>query len=99
MDTIEVEAQTGSPDGPAEGSGTTQRAREVVADVAGAARRLVGAHRDVGAIVLECANMPPYRAAVETATGLPVYDAAQLVAWFHAGLAATTPRYGRRDLW
>ena len=43
--------------------------------------------------------MPPYRAAVETATGLPVYDAAQLVAWFHAGLAATTPRYGRRDLW
>lgn len=68
-------------------------------DVAGAARRLVGAHRDVGAIVLECANMPPYRAAVETATGLPVYDAAQLVAWFHAGLAATTPRYGRRDLW
>jgi Asp/Glu/hydantoin racemase len=71
----------------------------MAADVAGAARRLVGAHRDVGAIVLECANMPPYRAAVETATGLPVYDAAQLVGWFHAGLAATTPRYGRRDLW
>ena len=71
----------------------------MAADVAAAARRLVGSHRDVGAIVLECANMPPYRGAVEAATGLPVYDAAQLLAWFHAGLAATTPRYGRRDLW
>lgn len=74
--------------------------REAMAgDVAAAARRLAAAHRDVGAIVLECANMPPYRGAVEAATGLPVYDAAQLVAWFHAGLAAATPRYARGDLW
>lgn len=71
----------------------------MAADVAAAARRLVGAHPDVGAIVLECANMPPYRGAVEAATGVPVYDAAQLVRWFHAGLAATAPRYARRDLW
>lgn len=68
-------------------------------DVAAAATRLVGAHRDLGAIVLECANMPPYRAFVEAATGLPVYDAAQLVAWFHAGLAGTRPHRPRRDLW
>lgn len=69
------------------------------ADVVAAARRLVGAHRDVGAIVLECANMPPYRAEVEGATGMPVYDAAQLVAWFHAGLAGMRPHRSRRDLW
>ena len=67
--------------------------------VAFTAWRLVGAHRDVGAIVLECANMPPYRDDVEAATGLPVYDAAQLVAWFHAGLAGTRPPRPRRDLW
>lgn len=67
--------------------------REAMArDVAEAARGLVGANRDLGAIVLECANMPPYRPEVEAATGLPVYDAAQLVAWFHAGLAAAGPR-------
>ncbi len=71
----------------------------MAADVAAAARRLVGAHRDLGALVLECANMPPYRAEVEAATGLPVYDAAQLVAWFYGGLAAVGPRYARRDLW
>ena len=31
-------------------------------------------HPEVGAIVLECTNMPPYSAAVRSATGLPVYD-------------------------
>lgn len=73
--------------------------RQMAEDVCAAARRLVGTHRDVGALVLECANMPPYRDAVEQAVGVPVFDAAQLVAWFHAGLAGTVPRYGRRDLW
>ena len=68
-------------------------------DTVAAARRLVGAHRDLGAIVLECANMPPYRDAVQDATGLPVFDAAMLVRWFHAALAGVPVRYARRDLW
>jgi len=58
----------------------------MAADVVAAALRLVDAHRDVGAILLECANMPPYTAAVRQATGRPVYDAADLVRWFYAGL-------------
>lgn len=69
--------------------------RGMAADTVAAARELVAAHPGVGAIVLECANMPPYRAAVQSATGLPVFDAAQLLAWFHAGLSA----YRRADLW
>lgn len=43
-------------------------------------------HAVVDEIVLECANMPPYRAVLAEATGLPVFDAANLVAWFHAAL-------------
>lgn len=55
-------------------------------DVVEAARRLVAAHPEVGAIVLECTNMPPYAAAVQAATGLPVYDIYSMITWFHAGL-------------
>lgn len=55
-------------------------------DVVEAARNLVAAHPETGAIVLECTNMPPYAAAVRAAAGLPVYDIYSLISWFHAGL-------------
>lgn len=55
-------------------------------DVVEAAQRLVAGHPEVGAIVLECTNMPPYAAAVQAATGLPVYDIYSMITWFHAGL-------------
>lgn len=55
-------------------------------DVVEAALRLVAEHPEVGAIVLECTNMPPYAAAVQAATGLPVYDIYSMISWFHAGL-------------
>ena len=50
------------------------------------ARRLVAAHPDVGAIVLECTNMPPYTADIQRETGLPVFDVVSLVAMVHAAL-------------
>ncbi len=68
-------------------------------DVVAAARRLVAAHHDLGAIVLECANMPPYRAAVAAAIELPVFDAAQLISWFYAGINGSRARYSRHNLW
>jgi hypothetical protein len=71
----------------------------MAADVVEAARHLVADHRDVGALVLECANMPPYRDEVVAATELPVFDAAQLVTWFHAGIAGASRRYARHNLW
>jgi Asp/Glu/hydantoin racemase len=43
------------------------------------ARRLVGEHPEIGAIVLECTNMPPYAADVQAATGLPVFDITSLI--------------------
>jgi len=55
-------------------------------DVVEAALRLVAEHPEVGAIVLECTNMPPYAASVQAATGLPVYDIYSMITWFHAGL-------------
>ena len=55
-------------------------------DILDAGRRLVARHPEVGAIVLECTNMPPYAAALRAALGLPVYDIYTLVNWFHGGL-------------
>jgi Asp/Glu/Hydantoin racemase len=59
---------------PAEDSAAAREA-EVVA----ASQRLIARHRDIGAILFECTNFPPHRAAVQAGTGLPVYDIWTLV--------------------
>lgn len=55
-------------------------------DVVQAGVDLVAKNPDVGAIVLECTNMPPYAAALQTAVSIPVYDIYSMISWFHAGL-------------
>jgi Asp/Glu/hydantoin racemase len=52
--------------------GTREELRRVSA-------RLVRENPDVGAIVLECANMPPFASDVRKTTGLPVFDIVTLV--------------------
>ena len=59
------------------------RARQ---DLLEAAARLVAAHPETGAILLECANMSPYSHAIARETGRPVYDIVSFIEWFHAGL-------------
>lgn len=54
------------------------------ADVIAAARELMTKHKDLGAIVLECTNFPPHRAAVARETGLPVFDIFTLVGILNA---------------
>ena len=55
-------------------------------DILDAGRELVTRHPEIGAIVLECTNMPPYAAALRAAVGRPVYDIYSMIAWFQAGL-------------
>lgn len=55
-------------------------------DILDAGRALVARHPEVGAIVLECTNMPPYAHALREVLGLPVFDIYSLVSWLHAGL-------------
>jgi hypothetical protein len=55
-------------------------------DVVEAGKELVARHPEIGAIVLECTNMPPYAAALQAEVGLPVYDIYSMITWFHAGL-------------
>jgi len=57
-------------------------------EVVAAAVRLTQTHPDVGAIVLECTNMPPYAAAVARATQRPVYDVVTLLHWIWSGVGS-----------
>jgi Asp/Glu/hydantoin racemase len=55
-------------------------------DILAAGRALVAGHPEVGAIVLECTNMPPYAASLRETLDLPVYDIYSMITWFHTGL-------------
>lgn len=57
--------------------------RREVLELAG---RLIAAHPNTGAIVLECTNLAPFTADIQAAFGVPVYDTVSLVTWFQAGL-------------
>ncbi len=56
------------------------------ADNVEAALRLHKNHPELGAIVLECTNMCPYAADIQSATGLPVFSIVSFVTWFQSGL-------------
>ena len=53
--------------------------------------RLVDAHPEIGALVLECTNMPPYRADIQAASGLPVFDITTLVRMVHEAVQHGLP--------
>jgi Asp/Glu/Hydantoin racemase len=55
------------------------------------ARRLAADHPDLGALVLECTNMPPYALDIQRASGLPVFDIVSLVTLVHGALLAGLP--------
>jgi Asp/Glu/hydantoin racemase len=60
-----------------------EAARQDILDVG---EELLARHMDIGAIVLECTNMPPYSASLQARFGLPVYDVYTMINWFHTGL-------------
>ncbi len=56
----------------------------IEAEVLRGARRLLDEAPDVGAIVLECTNLPPHAAAIQRATGRPVFDIVTLIRMVHS---------------
>lgn len=63
-----------------------EKARE---EVVQAAIELIERDDDMGAILLECSDMPPYAASIQEATQLPVFDFITLIKWMYN---ATTQR-------
>ncbi|MGY2050550.1 aspartate/glutamate racemase family protein [Methylobacterium sp. JK268] len=62
-------------------------------EVLEAADRLVSGRDDIGAIVMECTNLPPFSKAVATTFDRPVYDIVTLGRWFYEGLAPSAFSY------
>jgi Asp/Glu/hydantoin racemase len=52
------------------------------------ATKMVSENPDVGAIVFECTNMPPFRKAVQQAVNLPVFDIVTLMNYVHDSVIA-----------
>lgn len=47
---------------------------------------------NIGALVLECTQMPPYAEAIQRAVKVPVYDVYTMGMWFYSGLVRRTPK-------
>lgn len=50
-------------------------------DLAERARQLRGDHPEIGAVLLECSDLPPYAADIQAACALPVFDFITLIKW------------------
>ena len=53
------------------------------------AQALKAEHDDLGAILLECSDLPPYAHAIQAATDLPVFDFITMIKYVHTSLACT----------
>ncbi len=58
-------------------------------EVVSVARALVDAHPDIGAMVLECSDLPPYAQAVQASVNLPVFDFVTMINFVHASVNPT----------
>jgi hypothetical protein len=65
-------------------------------DVVEAGQRLEARVPGLGAVLLECTNMPPYRAALARSLGVPVFDILTVLAEHAPGLVAW-PKPARAD--
>jgi aspartate/glutamate racemase len=69
---------------------TTIDVAKVGQEMVQAAQRLVATHPTVGAIVLECTNMPPFARMVQDAVALPIFDTVTLLNYAYSVVVPRT---------
>jgi len=62
-------------------------------EVVNATVKMVKEHPEIGAVLLECSDMPPYSADVQRAVNLPVFDFITMINWVHNAVSQK-PYYG-----
>jgi len=60
--------------------------RKLELEMVNLAKKFVADNPDIGAILLECSDMPPYAYAIQNAVRLPVFDFTTLVNWVFGGV-------------
>lgn len=50
------------------------------------AKRMAADHEDMGAILLECTELPPHARAIQKSVGMPVWGFPSMVNWVYAGV-------------
>lgn len=58
-------------------------------EVVSTAKKMVQDHPDIGAMVLECSDLPPYAHAVQVAIQRPVFDFFTMIQYIHTSLVRT----------
>jgi len=61
---------------------------KIEAEIVNVAKKLASENSDMGAFVLECANLPPYSSAIQRATGLPVFDLVTLTNYVYMAVVS-----------
>ena len=74
------------------GAGTFQN-EKLQDEIVKKAVELTTKYSGIGAILLECSDLPPYAFAIQQAVQLPVYDFITLIRWAHYG-NSQNPYYG-----
>lgn len=59
---------------------------QLTKDLAACAKELIEGRNDIGAILLECSDLPPYAYAIQGSTGLPVFDFITLINWVYSSV-------------
>jgi hypothetical protein len=52
-------------------------------ELVGRVRDFVARHPEIGALLLQCSDMPPFAAAIQNEVHLPVFDMITLINWIH----------------
>lgn len=64
----------------------TLDSRLIEQEVVGVAQRMVEQNPGLGAVLLECSDLPPYAKSVQDAIGLPVFDFITMIRYMHTAL-------------
>ena len=55
-------------------------------EVVGVAKKLITENPDIGALVLECSDLPPYAHAIQKEVNLPIFDFTTMIQYVHTTL-------------